>query len=70
VFGSTVNCAVVVIMTEIPRFAGLDALLAAPAVNDASGYLWFPLCAERGVLTAVAAGCRVASALVSLAVAL
>ena len=47
--------AVVIVVSEVPRLAAGDGLVAAPAVDGAGCYSWRPLGAELVVLVVVAA---------------
>jgi hypothetical protein len=55
VFGSSVDAAVVVVVAEVPGLSGLDALVAAPAVDGSGRYLRGPLGSEAVVCGGVAA---------------
>jgi hypothetical protein len=60
-FGSAVSTAVVVVVSEVPRFSGSDGELAAPAGAVAGFYDVHPRATEFVVSVVVAASLSVAS---------
>lgn len=55
VLWAAMSGAVDVVVTEVPRLAGLDAFAASPAVDSAARYLRRPCCAGPVVVAVVSA---------------